>query len=139
MHFTTKENCLQPGIAYQKAIKHLENLETWFCNRRYPQKVVEAQIKRVSEKHLDELFERPNRKETGVPLVVTCHPRFHDVRAIIRKYFTYLYAEVKFKRVFTPAPFVSFRSGYSLRNYHVRAKVYPLITEKVTVLWKEQM
>ena len=114
-------------------------METWFCNRRYPQKVVEAQIKRVSEKHLDELFERPNRKETGVPLVVTCHPRFHDVSAIIRKYFTYFYAEVKFKRVFTPAPFVSFRSGYSLRNYHVRAKVYALITEKVTVLWKEQM
>ena len=81
--------------------------------------------------YLKQLFERPNRKETGVPLVVTYHPRFHDVSAIIRKYFTYLYAEVKFKRVFTPAPFVLFRSGYSLRNYQVRAKVYPLIREKV--------
>ena len=111
--------------------KHLENLETWFCNRTYQRKVADAQIKRVSEKHLDELFERPNRKETDVPLVVTYHPRFHDVSAIIRKYFTFLYAEEKFKRVFTPAPFVSFRSGYSLRNYQVRAKVYPLIREKV--------
>ena len=32
--------------------------------------------------------------------------------------------------MFTPAPFVSFRSGYSLRSHLVRAKVYPLIREK---------
>ena len=35
-------------------------------------------------------------------------------------------------RVFTPTSFVSFRSGYSLRNHLVRAKVYPLIREKGT-------
>ena len=50
--------------------KHLENLKTLFCNRGYSQKVVDAQIKRVSEKSLDELFERINRKETGVPLLL---------------------------------------------------------------------
>ena len=85
-----------------------------------------------SGKSLDELFERPDRKETGVPLVVTYHPRFHNLSAIMRKYFKFLYAEEKVKRVFTPAPFVSFRSGYSLRNHLVRAKVYPLIREKGT-------
>ena len=37
-------------------LKHLENLKTWFCNRGYPQKVVDAQIKRVSEKSLDDLL-----------------------------------------------------------------------------------
>ena len=37
----------------------------------------------VSDKNLDELFERLNRKETGVPLVVTYHLRFHNVSAII--------------------------------------------------------
>ena len=106
-------------------------MKTWFCNRGYKQKVADAQIKRVSEKSLDDLFDRPNRKVTVVPLVVTYHPRFRNLSAIIRKYFTYLYAEEKVKRVFTPAPFASFRSGYGLRNFLARAKVYPLIREKV--------
>ena len=96
------------------------------------QKVVDAQIKRVSEKCLDELFERPDRKETDVPLVVTYHPCFHNLTAIMTKYFTFLYAEEKVNKIFTPAPFVPFRSGYSLRNHLVRAKVYPLIREKGT-------
>ena len=52
--------------------------------RGYSQKVVDAQIERVSEKGLDELFERPDRKETGVPFVVTYHPRFHNLSAIMR-------------------------------------------------------
>ena len=107
-------------------------MKTWFWNRGYPQKVVDAQIKRASEKSLDELFERPNRKETAVPLVVTYHPRFHNLSAIIRKCFILLYAEEKVKRDFTPAPFVSFRFGYSLRDHLVRAKVYPPIREKGT-------
>ena len=65
-------------------------------------------------------------------LVVTYHPRFHNLSAIMKKYFTFLYAEEKAKRASTPAPFVSFRSGYSLRNYLVRAKLYQLIREKGT-------
>ena len=58
-----KINCLQHGITYQKALlistdftKHLENLKTWFCNTEYPHKLADAQIKRVSEKSLDEVF-----------------------------------------------------------------------------------
>ena len=35
--------------------------------------------------------------------------------------------------MFTPAPFVSLRSDYSLRNHLVRAKVYTLIREKVSL------
>ena len=49
-------------------------------------------MKRLSEKSLDELFERPTRKETGVPFAVTYHPRFHNLSANIRKHFTFLYA-----------------------------------------------
>ena len=124
---------------YQKALfisinfpGNIENLKTWFCNRGYPEKVGDVRIKRVTEKSLDGILERPNRKETGVPLVVTYHLRFHNLSAIIRKCFTFLYAEEKVKRVFTPTPFVSFSSGYNLRNHLVRAKVYPLIREKGT-------
>ena len=91
---------------------------------------MDAQIKRVSEKRLDELFERLDRKETGAPLVATYHPRFDNLSAIIKKHFTFLYSEEKVKRVFTPTQFVSFRSGYSLRNHLVRAKGYTLVREK---------
>ena len=49
------------------------------------------------------------------------HPRYDNLSAIIRKYFTFLYPEEKVKRVFRTAPFVSFRSDYSLRNHLVRA------------------
>ena len=112
-------------------------MKTWFCKRGYPQKVLDAQTKRVSEKSLGELFEKPDRKETDVPLSVTYHPRFHNVSAIMRKCFTFLYTVEKVKRVITTALFVSFRSGYSLRNHLVRAKVYPLIREKGTFCCKK--
>ena len=42
----------------------------------------------------------------------------------------FLYAEENVKGAFTPAPFASFCSGYSLKNHLVRAKVYPLIREE---------
>ena len=78
---------------------------------------------------MDELSKRPDRIETGVPLVVTCHPLFHNFSSIIRKYFSLLCAKEKVKRVFTPALFASFCSGYSLRNHLFRSKVDPLIRE----------
>ena len=48
----------------------------------------------------------------------------------MKKLFIYLYAEGQVKKVFTLAPFVLFRSDYSLRSHLVRAKVYPIIREK---------
>ena len=99
-HFTTKKSIVySQGLRIKRLCsspstfhKHLENLKTWFCDRGYRQKV-----KRVSEKSLDELFERPNRNETGVLLVATYDPSFQNLSAIIRKYFTFLYAEEKVK------------------------------------------
>ena len=89
-------------------------------------------FKKVSEITTHDLIGRSEKKETGVPLTVTYHPRFHNLNNIIRKHFIFLYAEEQVKSVFTPAPFVSFRSGYSLKNHLVRAKVYPLVREKGT-------
>ena len=93
-HFTTKnplfkardcisKDCSSP-VTFQRK---LQNLKTWFCKRGYPHKIVDSQIKRVSEKSLDELFEGLDEKETGVPLVVTNHSRFHNLSAILRKIF----------------------------------------------------
>ena len=64
-----------------------------------------------------------------MPLVITYHPRLHDIGRIVRKNLVSSYAEEQVKQVFTSAPFVSFGSGFSLRNNLVRAKVYPLPRE----------
>ena len=96
----------------------------------YPKKLVDNQIRRVLESKAEQLFERPTKTGTSVPLAVKYHPQFHKLSNTIKKLFTYLYAEEEVKKVFTQSPFVSFRSGYSLRNHLVRAKVYPLIRGK---------
>ena len=62
--------------------------------------------------------------------MATYHPRFHDLGRIIRKNLIHFYGEEQAH--FTPAPFVSFRSGFSLKNHLVRAKVYTLLREKLS-------
>ena len=53
---------------------------------------------------MHDLIGRSGKKETGVPLIVTYYPRFHNLNNIIRRHFTFLYAEEQVKSVFTPAP-----------------------------------
>ena len=59
-------------------------------------------------------------------LVVTYKPNFKNLCFLIRKNLQFLYADPETKRVFTPAPFVSFRSARNLKSFLVRSKVYPL-------------
>ena len=80
-----KRLCSSP-VAFEK---HLESLRSWFCKRGYPQKVVDEQLKRVSEITMHNLIGRSGKKETGVPLIATYHPRFHNLNNIIRKHFTF--------------------------------------------------
>lgn len=84
---------------------------------------------------MNEVFERPDEKDTSVSLVVAYDPCFNNLNPIIRNYLTFFYAEEKFKRVLNLAPFVSFRFGCSLRHDLVGAKVYLLIREKNILLW----
>ena len=107
--------------------KHLESLRSWFGKRGYPKKHVDNPIRRVLESKPEQLFESRTKTGIGVPLVVTYYPWFHNLSNTIRKLFIYLYAEEQVKKMFASAPFVLFRSGYSLRSHLVCAKVYPLI------------
>ena len=68
-----KRLCSSP-VAFEK---QLESLRSWFCKRGYPQKVVDEQLKKVSEITMHDLMGRSGKKETGVPLIVTYYPRFH--------------------------------------------------------------
>ena len=45
---------------------------------------------------------------------------------MIRKNLQLLYAGEQVKKVFSPAPFVSFRSTRNLKSYLVKSKIYPL-------------
>ena len=119
-HFTTKhqlftvrdpasEDC-SSLLTFQK---DLENLKTWFCKTGYPLRKVDALFKGASKKGLDKFFERPDRRDTDVALVMT---------------YQILHAEEK-SREFLHLPYLSHFVS-SLRNRLVRAKVYPLTRTK---------
>ena len=57
---------------------------------------------------------------------MTYNPAFKNLFQVIRKNLQLLYADEEVKKVFSPAPFVSFRSTRNLKSYLVRSKIYPL-------------
>ena len=77
--------------------KHLESLRFWFGTRGYPKKLVDNQIRRVLESKSEHLFDSRTKTGIGVSLVVTYHPRFHNLSNTIRKLFIYLYTEEQLK------------------------------------------
>ena len=58
--------------------------------------------------------------------MVTYKPNFKNLSFLIGKNLQFFYAHPEIKRVFTPAPFISFRSVRNSKNFLVRFKVYPL-------------
>ena len=110
--------------------KHIGKLREWFIKRDYPRELIDSQLKRVMEKKRETLFAEPKEKSmSGVPLVVTYSPALAGISKIVHKHLNTLYLDTEAKRVFTPAPFVSFRNGYNLRKHLVRSKLYPLSRE----------
>ena len=103
---------------------HLQNTLQVYVPGLASMVIDDNQIRRVLESKPEQPFESRSKTGIGVPLVVTYHSRFYNLSNTIRKLFIYLYAEEQVKKVFTPAPFVSFRSIYNLRSNLVRAKVY---------------
>ena len=98
--------------------KHLESLRSWFGKRGYTKKLVDNQIRRVLESKPEQLFESRIETGIGVPLVVTYHPRFHNLTNTIRKLFIYMLRN-KSKRCFHQHHL--YRSDQvSLRSYFVQ-------------------
>ena len=62
----------------------------------------------------------------GVPLIITYHPLLKSVDKMTRKHLYFLYIDSEIKKVFSPAPMVSFKSACKRSRYLVRAKLYPL-------------
>ena len=66
-----------------------------------------------------------DNKSVGFPFVVTYHPHLKNISTIIKKHIKHLYANPEVGSVFTPLPFVSFRSVRNLRIHLMRSKLYP--------------
>ena len=74
------------------------------------------------------------KSDTGVPFVVTYHPRLKAVGKIIHEILHLLYMNDEIKDTFTPSPIVFFIISQKLGSYLVRAKLYPL--ERTVGSWK---
>ena len=101
---------------------HVEDLKTWFHKSGCPQYLIKEQVEKVLR--LTPSDENNTKEVNGVPLVVTYNPTFKILFQVIRKNLQLLYADEKVKKVFSPAPFVSFRSTRNLKSYLVRSNIY---------------
>ena len=112
-------------------VANIGKLKDWFKERGYPEDMVNKETKRALESPSLGRSKTSERSVsgncgTGVPLVVNYNPALCRLGQVIRKNLCFLYQDEEVKQVFSPAPFVSFRSVRTLRSHLVRAKIYPV-------------
>ena len=52
-----------------------------------------------------------NKNKNGIPLVITYNAAFRNLSTTLQKSFNILYPAAKVRTVFTPSPFVAYRSA----------------------------
>ena len=105
--------------------RHLEEMRGWFCERGYPEDIVDKQFARINVIGGGN-GKIKSKERKGIPFVVTYHPCLANLNNILRKHLYLLNINPEIKDVFAFNPFVSFRAARTLRNFLVRAKIYPL-------------
>ena len=105
--------------------RYLAKMRGWFCDRGYPEDIVDEQFARLDNTSGGN-GKGISKEKKGISLVVTYHPCLANLSNILRKYLYLLNINAEVKEVFASNPFVSFRAACTLRNFLVRAKVYPL-------------
>ena len=104
---------------------HVEDLKIWLCKTGYPDNLIKEQFEKALR--LTPRDEINSKKVNGVFLVVTYNPAFKNLSQVIRRNLQLLYyTDEQVKKVFSPAPFVYFRSTTYSKRYLVRSKIYPL-------------
>ena len=99
---------------------HVEDLKTWFPKRGYSAYLIKEQV------------EKALRLTPSDKITVTHNSAFKNLFQVIRKNLRLLYANKEVKKVFSPAPFVSFRTTRNLKSYLVRSKIY-LLRDKLVL------
>ena len=61
-----------------------------------------------------------------MPFVATYHPKPKDLGKLIKNLQLFLYGDSEFKRVFSPAPIVSYLISRKVKDHIVRSKLYPI-------------
>ena len=103
---------------------HVGNLKTWFGKRGYRYYLIKEQVEKALRPTPSE--ENNSKKVNGVSLVVTYNPAFKNLFQMIRRNLQLLYADEQVRKVFSPAPFVSFISTRNLKIYLVKSEIYSL-------------
>ena len=108
-------------------IVNINKLKDWYRERGYPKEIVNKETKRALESSICSSNNKSKKntqgdRQKGIPLVVTFNPFLCHQGQTIRKSLFFLYQDEEVKRVFTPAPFVSFRTVRTIRTHLVRAK-----------------
>ena len=88
-------------------LKRMNEMKSWFLKRGYPERL-EKEMKNV--KFNPSRFIGTHNSKNDVPLVVIYHPLLKSLSKIISKNLHLLYMDKEVKRVFNPAPMISFRS-----------------------------
>ena len=112
-------------------IINIIRLKDWFRERGFPEEIVNKETKRALESCIVSFNNRSKKitqddRQKGIPLVVIYNAFLCHLGQTMRKNLFLLYQDEELKRVFTPAPFFSFRTARALRTHLVGAKVYPV-------------
>ena len=113
-------------MTYERDIqRHALDMKSWFLERGYSKKMIDSQMAKVK---CGKKKRRGLKAVTGLPFVITYHPKLEEIASIMKKYQNILYQDETVTLVFTPFPMVSYRNARKLSSYLVRAKSF--ITEK---------
>ena len=77
-------------------------MKSWLRKREYPEDLISSELRKVKFSNLRLKSNDKNHHMKGIPLVVTCHPLFKSLSAIIYKNLSILYMDKEVKGVFTP-------------------------------------
>ena len=121
-------------------IVNINKLKGWFRERCYLEEIeeiVNKETKQAWESSISSYNNKPEKnaqsdtknaqsdRQKGILLVVTYNPFPWHLGQTVRKNLFLLYQDEEVKLVFTPAPFISFRTARNLSTHLVRTKVHP--------------
>ena len=79
-------------------------MKLWFMKRKYPEKLIDNEMKKVRFFHANL---QSKKREKGVPFAVTYHPIFNSLSKIIRDNIYLLNMNGEVRKTLTPGPMVS--------------------------------
>ena len=92
----------------------ISDMKLWLSERGYSKEIIDSEM----------AWEL--KSVTGVPFVITYHPKLRQIASIMKKYQNILHQDQSVERVLTPFLMVSYCNAINLCSYLVRGKLYPL-------------